>query len=417
MPKTPKHTPDRIAQQTIKYPAWLAGLGVKDEATRAGKGLFPKSDGWYKTFDRKTRYVCKPCPLAEALPVLAKRLEVWTAAKAGMVKPVSFVVMTVAQAVAMYLDHLRQRVRGEGSKKMEPVTFNDNLNTLALFVYYCGQTLALDDLGPAQFSGFLKMEDVRGKAQTTKNRHIIYVKAFANWCFKAGHRKHPVNFGPDFQVRTGGGVGAGQLDKFREPWEIREAMREFAGDPMFHAIAHLGLNGAFNSKDCGTLTMTAVSIKDRLIDFRRGKTGVGRLVYMLPETIAALEVWLAIRPQPAEDAYADLVFLRSDGTPIYRRPVADGACRYDKLSQDWSHRVGWGYTCLRTTWATYADSWADQLAVDVVMGHKSGHETKTTRRKNYTKRLDPERIRPLCEHVWSLVFGPIGPLPRPSRRP
>jgi integrase len=190
---------------------------------------------------------------------------------------------------------------------------------------------------------------------------------------------------------------------------VRAAFETVKGNPLLNAAAHLGLNCAMGPKDLGTLPEALVDLDGAQIVFARGKTGVGRLCPLLPETVQALRDYLTFRAKfkSVTPAAAGLFFRTRQGMPYARNfggTGQDAGHKDNLLGRRWNEAVKLPFSGLRSTFATHADDWHDQRAVDVVMGHKVGKVGRHIRR-HYAKRFPSERARRLVEHVWRLAFG------------
>jgi integrase len=403
----------------LKRPDWLPELGPRDETRRAAAGLTPKRDGWYKSVDGKTRYLFKPMPLADALSRLDARLSEVRGQQPRKVS-LSPGTLTIEALAEMYLAWLLERVRTGTPKKLARRTYDDNVKTLFQFVDAVGPQRPAHLLGPDDFGRYVR-KHLAGVAASSRRRNIIYVDAFLNW---AGPGRRRMNLIPqldpgtdwvkpsDEEVTT----AAVDSDKAYTPAEARAAFDAVADSPMLSAAAHLALCGAFGPKDLATLPESVVNLQTGEVRFPRGKTGVGRQCYLTPEAVAAVRRWLDQRGGLCDPAAAGLLFRSRTGLPYARDevdPDAPGAAGtpYNSIGNQWHKLTGLPLSGLRSTFATIADDWHDQRAVDVVMGHKSGHSIRS---KHYAKRVNPERIRQLCEHVWLHAFAQ-GP-PRPARR-
>jgi integrase len=354
-------------------------------------------------------------PLAAAVTALDARETAWQSA-VPMKVVTGKSALTVHEVIHLYLGHLHQRVTGLNRKRMAFRTYSDVQLTLEIFAVHCDPATSIEDIGPAVLSTFLRSPDIAGRALSTINRHNIYVRAVLNWAHQMEHRKARLNLGPDFRTISGsewealrGDGTRARVDKYRTPFEIRAALWAVRPYPLLYSATLLGLQGGMQQKDLSQLPLSMVDLNAGVIDFRRGKTSVGRIVPLLPITVEAIQEYLAIRPEPADPAHRHLLFISSRRRPIYRE--SDTGSRSDYIGAVFHKLVGWGFTSLRTTLATHADAWPNQFAIDVLLGHKSSEEMKKTRRRFYTQRLDPEIVRPLVEHVWPLAVGQIGPLP------
>jgi integrase len=187
---------------------------------------------------------------------------------------------------------------------------------------------------------------------------------------------------------------------------MRGAFLAVKRSPFLRAVGYVAFFGAMQPKDIGLLPEALLDLDAGLVRFPRGKTGVGRICHLPPFAVLAVRKWLAVRPSKCLAEAEGLLFRTNEGRPCYREPTGeDAGCRTDAISRHWSAVTGLPVSGLRSTYATIADAFPDQRAVDTVMGHKSGHESRKVRSKHYAKRVDPERVKSLARYVWPLAMG------------
>jgi len=332
-------------------------------------------------------------------------------------------MLTVGELCNLYASWLAERVKGgHGRKPMAQRSYNRAVAVLKLLGKVLGPTMAVVDLEPADFTRFSAA--IPGKAASTRTPYVAYVRAMFKWAVENGHAERQPRYGSDFarpRVQTLMDE-RDEVVKSYTPAELRELRDRIPAGDVRLAWLYLGINCAFANTDIATLPRSVVLLDDPVprIDFRRGKTKIGRLAPLMPETVAALRAYR--RPDPQDQADAGLFFLGQNGRPLVRHVGGDASLKtthvVDEVGKAWSRlwpkrdsgrqyspRVGARpFSGLRTTFATLADPWPDQLAIDVVMGHRSRQQA-TTRRRWYVERLEVARIVPLVEHVWSAVFG------------
>lgn len=386
----------------MKPRPWLAKLGARDEKIRAAHGLIPKRDGWYKSIDGRTRYVCKPCPLTDVLKVLDARVEAIKARHERRVQILPGVIQFNDLAEA-YLTWLRQRLTTGYPKKLSRRTYDDNVAVLDEFVETIGPTEFAEQLGPADFSRYA-VKHLAGRAPSTIRRRMIYVDAFAAWAVKAGHLTRPWKFGPDWRKPSDSEIttSAADSDKAYSPAQLRDAFRRVRKLPLLRAAGYLGLCCAFSPKDVAHLPESAVDLATGFVTFPRGKTGVARLCWLTPRARVVLRRYLMQRPDACGPTAKGLFFRTANGLPYYRDAADDsGSNRFDGIGNRWSKLVGLPFSGLRSTFATRADAEADHRAIDTVMGHVS---RQSIRSRHYAKRIDPQRIESLTRRVvaWAL---------------
>src|SRR6185312_10126527 len=164
----------------MKLPEWLPALGVREEKIRAANGLIPKKDGWYKTFDGRTSYICKPCPVAEAVAILPNRIKAIRQKRAGSasVVPVTTGLITLDSLFDSYQAWLYQRLTTGVPRKLARRTYDDAVAEVSGFVEVAGGEKIADSIGPAEFSAYA-LERLAGIAPSSVRRKMIYIEAFA----------------------------------------------------------------------------------------------------------------------------------------------------------------------------------------------------------------------------------------------
>jgi len=398
----------------MKRPPWLPKLTGKDERTRAAHGLTPKIDGWYKSIDGDTRYICKPCPVPEVALLLPARVDAIRERLKGAGAPqqrVTAGTLSLEDVAAAYLEWLYQRHTTGVPRKLARRTYDDNVLVVGKFVEIAGPSKPADAVGPAAFSAYARQR-LAGKAPNTVRREVQYLEAFANWAApgsrKAGLLLRPWQYGQDFAKPSADEISASAADsdKAYSPAQLRGAFLAVKGSPLLRAVGYVALCAAMQPKDLGLLPEAVLDLDAGLIRFPRGKTGVGRLCALNRAAVLAVRAYLKVRPAASEDAAEPLLFRTVNGKCCYREGTGEGARgRTDRLGCEWSAATGLPLSGLRSTFATHADAFPDQRAVDTVMGHKSGHSGRSVRSKHYAKRVDPERVRKLLAFVWPLAWG------------
>ncbi len=411
----------------IKIPDWLETFGwnAREEKLRGGNGLTPKRDGWYKSVAGKTRYVCKPCPIPEAITALEVRLRKWTGkGKTTHHIPVNEATLTLESLVEMFLSEMFDRYRTKSPKPLSRQTYDDYVNTLDTFVEIVGPARVVTRMGPDDFSRYVR-EHLATRAASTRRRLIQYVDRLFNWAGPGKRSKNLIPFvvrGPDWVKPSDEEIATDAADSDKA-YTVQQTVRAFDAvkdNPLLNAAAHLGLACAMGPKDVGTLPEHTVNLDAAEIRFPRGKTGIHRLCPLPHESVKALRDYLTFRAKfkSIRPEAVGLFFRTREGMPYARHWKSDGqdAGRKDNLmSRQWKDATGLPFSGLRSTFATLADDWADQRAVDVVMGHKVGKVGRHIRR-HYAKKFNADRARQLVDHVWRLAFlSEVPATPSPAR--
>lgn len=92
--------------------------------------------------------------------------------------------------------------------------------------------------------------------------------------------------------------------------------RMIVGSLLFRACTYLAANTGAYSKDIAAVRFIDLELADRYLERKRTKTKALWQAILWPETVDAIKEYLAVRPEPAQEEYRDLVFLSSEGQPV-----------------------------------------------------------------------------------------------------
>jgi integrase len=233
------------------------------------------------------------------------------------------------------------------------------------------------------------------------------VRSIFSYALEAELIDRPVKFGPGFRPPSKRAIqrireAAGP--KLFDAAEINALLK--AADPAMRAIVLLAVNCGFGNTDLATLPINSVDLARGWHSHARPKTGQPRRCPLWPETVAAIAAWLAERPQPADSADADLVFLDSRRRRLVRMTKRG---HKDRVTVMFRHlcdsvdlyRPGRGLYTLRHVTETIGGETADQVAVNAIMGHVDG-----TMAGQYRERISDERLRRVTDHIREWLFVP-----------
>jgi integrase len=185
--------------------------------------------------------------------------------------------------------------------------------------------------------------------------------------------------------------------------EIRQMLD--AGSVPMRAMILLGVNGALGNSDCGELPHRALDLDGGWVTFPRPKTGVKRRAALWPETIEALKLALAERPEPKDKAHAGLVFITKHGRPWAAEGSADSVTQETGKILRRLHingRRNLGFYALRHSFRTAADVTHDLTAIRLIMGH-----TDSSIDGNYTHGVYDDRLRKVADVVRAWLFAEV----------
>jgi integrase/recombinase XerC len=229
------------------------------------------------------------------------------------------------------------------------------------------KALGVDDLNTLNIShlrSWLANQQSKGASRTTLSRRATSIKLFTKWAHKNGLLPNDVGANlatpkahrvlPEILDVKSADLAMQSLETFAEESGELTAIRNLAMVEMLYA------SGARVSELCG------LNLKD--IDYERstirviGKGSKERVIPIGRPAIAALEKWLAVRPQLANDKSGDAVFLGARGKRIDQRQVREVVYKTIEL----------GPHALRHSAATHLlEGGADLRTVQEILGHAS----------------------------------------------
>ena len=222
----------------------------------------------------------------------------------------------------------------------------------------------LNYLNIAHLRSWLANQQSKGASRTTLSRRATSIKLFTKWAHKNGLLPNDVGANlatpkahrilPEILDVKSADLAMQSLETFAEESGELTAIRNLAMVEMLYA------SGARVSELCG------LNLKD--IDYERstirviGKGSKERVIPIGRPAIAALEKWLAVRPQLANDKSGDAVFLGARGKRIDQRQVREVVYKTIEL----------GPHALRHSAATHLlEGGADLRTVQEILGHAS----------------------------------------------
>lgn len=289
-----------------------------------------------------------------------------------------------------------------------------------------GENRPVDDLAADDF------ESLRASIATTwgpvrLGNELQRVKTTFKFAYEAGLIDKPVRYGPGFKkpsasvlrrhrAKTGlRMLEAGELRRLLDALDGKEVVTgrkdEETGEPetvtltahpILRAMVLLGVNAAFNNKDCADLPLTALDLDGGWVVFPRPKTGIARRCPLWAETVAALRTAIAERPAPRQKEASGLVFVTVRGRPFLTRGQSDPVTRAAKAAMQavGVYRKGIGFATLRHVFRTVADGALDQVATNLIMGH-SDHTMAAT----YREKIDDSRLLAVTAFVRDWLFA------------
>jgi integrase len=303
----------------------------------------------------------------------------------------------------------KMKLRDAGELKER--TFRDYHAMCAKLIGAFGKTRLVDDLRADDFEA-LRAKLSKALGPVALGTEIGRMRCVFKYAADNALINRPVAFGQAFRkparrllrkARAERGV------KMFEAPELRSIIAA-AGVPL-RAMALLGINAALGQSDIANLPMSALDLENGWCTYPRPKTFIDRRAKLWPETVAALRDALADRPEPADKADADLVFLTREGNRWVRTRKSGDAddprwANCDAISQEFAkitksldingHR---NFYCLRRGFETIGGDSLDQVAVDHVMGH-----VRNDMASLYRQRIADERLAKVANVVRAWLF-------------
>ena len=227
--------------------------------------------------------------------------------------------------------------------------------------------LKIDEVSQMNIShlrSWLANQQTKGASRTTLSRRATSIKLFTKWAFKEGLLPNDVGANlatpkahrilPEILDVKSADLAMKSLETVAEETGELTAIRNLAMVELLYAT------GARVSELCG------LDLKD--IDYERqtirviGKGNKERVIPVGRPAIEALEKWLAVRPQLANDRSGNAIFLGARGKRIDQRQVREVVYKTIEL----------GPHALRHSAATHLlEGGADLRTVQEILGHAS----------------------------------------------
>jgi len=315
--------------------------------------------------------------------------------------------LTVRELVNEFLTARRRHVE---SGELTGHAWGEYYATGAQIIDVLGKDRPVADLKPADF-GRLRASVAKRFKPNTLAKFITITKTLFNFAYKAELIPVPVRYGNQFDKPARRAVRLRRAERgplMVEPaviWKLLDT-----ADPTMRAVVLLGLNAGYGQRDCADLQRKALKVRPGWLSEVRRKTGIARAVCLWPETQDALAEAAKMRPEPAERADADCVFLTAAGQRLVRfndhgperrgTHLDTGGRMFRKLVKQAGVTWPGGFYTLRHVLATVASETKDSAAVDLVMGHHDG-----SMGGHYREKIGDDRLEAVAAHVraWLLA--------------
>ncbi len=308
-------------------------------------------------------------------------------------------------------------------------SFQDYYRTCELLIDGLGRDKRVDDLRPDDFER-LRRSLAETRAVVALKNEVNRCRVVLKYAFDQRLIKAPVHFGQSFDRPSAKTLRKARHAGGRRMFDVEELTRILAGlegkpvkidgqhkpieltpDPVLRAMTLLGLNCGFGNTDVATLPKSALDLAGGWIDYPRPKTGINRRIPLWPETVAALRLAIAARPEPKDPADAGLVFLKGRGrrwvrVQAKRKTETNAVVSVNSLSIEFgkvlkslginSRR---NFYALRHNFETIAGESKDQVAVDAIMGH-----VDPSMGAQYREAISDARLRAVVETVRAWLW-------------
>jgi integrase len=346
-------------------------------------------------------------PWSDPDGALARYLEQKDALHAGRKPRPDPDAITVKDVVNAFLNTMKALL---DAGKLSPHTWANYKVAADEVIAHMGKTRLATDLDPQDFAA-LRRRMARKWGLHRLGCTIQHIRSIFKHAADEGLIPAPMRFGPGFARPTKKAIRlhkAQQGPRLFTAEEIRR-MLDAATVPL-RAMILLGVNAGMGNADCANLPFSALDLEKGWLDYPRPKTGVARRSWLWAETVSALRVVVAKRPEPRSAEGTELVFLTKYGESWAKEdeggPITKETRKLLKKLGINGHRNFYG---LRHTFRTIADEAKDQPAADYIMGHEVAHMSSV-----YRETISDERLRAVTDHVHAWLFPPAAATPAAS---
>jgi integrase len=345
---------------------------------------------WAKKIKGKTHYFG---PWGDPSGALEKYREQADDLHAGRTPTVASDAITVVDLCNEFLRHKKDL---QQNGELSSTTIIDYQSSARDLRDYFGRTRTVESLKPADFSG-LRNSLAKGVKASTLRVRIQRIRTIFKYADDTDLIDRPIKFGPVFQRPSAKVVRIEKNERGPVMFSREELCKLLKTLPVqFKAMTLLGINCAYQNGDCGRLPVSAIDFDRGWIHYARPKTGVERRCKLWPETIVAIQDWLAVRPEPRDASCSGLVFIRdaqgSWFTGTHTCPLGRAFATASKAAG--VYKNGRSFSALRKTFRTVASEHLDEPAADLIMGHSRGDMASI-----YRQTISDERLTAVSEYV------------------
>jgi integrase len=338
---------------------------------------------------------------------LRKYLDQKVYLEAGMTPPdPAAKKITMSQLVDLFLDSKQTEVTVKGISRS---TFCEHQKSCKRILGIVGKNAIVEALSQANFDQYAaKISDGIGLV-TFANRIRLALVLF-RYASEADLIPKKLKFGNNFKLPSKMAMRAERQKRPTKDYTAAQIrLLVDSATPILKAMIMLGINCAFGSTDCASLTSAHIDLDAGWVSLPRPKTAIERRCPLWPETITALRIAIPLRPPSANEEFGDLLFLTRSGRP-YIRSNRDGSTKdmvgdvfrkvLTKLNLKGNFRAFYG---LRRTFETIGGDARDQIPVDHIMGHSPPDDDMSA---VYRQHISDDRLIAVTNHVRSWLGYP-----------
>ncbi len=279
--------------------------------------------------------------------------------------------------------------------------------------------LDFDDIYARLFEPKTRTKTARGGVapKTVSKRSIITVDGdirrillFLRWC-EAKKLVGTIDIGTDFKPSSKSDLRKHRAKQRKRIIPASDLLATLAQCSIgVKPLVFLGINAGLGAKDIAHLELDHLSELDEAecwVDLPRMKTGVARRFLLWPETVAAINAYLEVRPRSKFTADSKIVFLNRNGLRWVRseeskhNDAAGDAFVVARKAAGVTHGT---FYDLRRTFATVALETLDSYAVKLIMGHAEQSDDMTA---VYNQKTSDARLKVVINHVRNWLFSSI----------
>ena len=372
---------------------------------------------WYKTVGGKRRY-CGPLEdWRQALRVYEHSAPYWAAGDTP--PPLGETADTSKSVRAVINSFLDSRARAVEMGEMTGRSLVDYHQTAILVADVLGKDRNVETLKPDDFGRLRLAIFKKSQAPATRGNMIVRARSIFKHAVASGITDKAIQYGDQFSKPRKRDVKIARHEapeKVFTPAEIH-ALLDAADVPMT-AMLLLACNAGLGNEDLSGLTLDALDLDAGTLGTYRQKTGEARRAVLWPETVEAVRRAIDARPEPADAALNNRLFVTTHGREWVRTVVHEDASkparerlrsvRSDNVAQRFGklktkakvEGKGRGFYALRHSYRTAVDGHPDRPAVDLTMGHGTSGDIRT----HYvdSRSISDDRLRDVADmaHRW-----------------